>query len=136
MKRWNRIAVLSLVAAVCLWPAGCEPPTIAVTETPIQVTEETTGHGRAARAGDIVCIDYRVLLSDGQEILREEDFRFHLGVGAVIAGFDEGIPGMQPGGKRIVRCPPHKHWGSTGYGKGKIPPHSTLTLHIKLNSIE
>jgi FKBP-type peptidyl-prolyl cis-trans isomerase len=45
---------------------------------------------------------------------------------------------MRPGGKRVIRCPPHKHWGSIGYGegKGRIPPHTTLTLHIDLKSIE
>jgi len=128
--------VLAGVAGAGLLSGGCNPPDVKVKESPIEIVGETIGHGREARAGDVVCIDYRVLLPDGEEVLRDEKFSFTLGAGAVIAGFDDSIPGMRPGGKRIIRCPPHKHWGSIGYGDGAIPPHTTLTLHIKLISIE
>jgi FKBP-type peptidyl-prolyl cis-trans isomerase len=138
MKRPAGIRLIMAIAAACLSCTGCEPPNIAINETPVTIAGDVKGHGRAARPGDIVCIDYRVLLPDGTEILRDEDFCFHLGAGAVIAGFDEGIPGMRPGGRRVIQCPPHKHWGSRGYGEGKsrIPPNTTLSLHIELKSIE
>ena len=138
MKRSPGAILFTAIVAACLCGTGCEPPNIAISETPIAVVGDTEGHGRPARPGDIVCIDYRVLRPDGTEILRDEEFCFHLGAGVVIAGFDEGIPGMRPGGKRVIQCPPHKHWGSTGYGRGEntIPPNTTLTLHIELKSVE
>jgi FK506-binding nuclear protein len=136
MKRPPGVGLLMTIAVACLLSTGCEPPNVGVSEAPIEILGETEGHGRAAHAGDLVCIDYRVLLPDGSEILRDDEFCFFLGAGAVIAGFDEGIPGMRRGGKRVITCPPHKHWGSIGYGEGKIPPNTPLTLHIELKSIE
>jgi FKBP-type peptidyl-prolyl cis-trans isomerase FkpA len=123
-----------MLAAAALGPGGCDPPPLAVEETPIKYDDETIGRGTAAKAGDLVCIDYDVLLPDGQSVMREDDFCFYLGAGAVIAGLDEGLPGMRPGGRRTVQCPPHKHWGRQG--QGGIPPNTTLTLRIKLISIE
>ncbi len=128
------IAIATCSALLCL--PGCEGPEIEIHETPIDVAGETVGTGKVARVDDIVCIDYRILTPDGSEFMKADDFTFTLGRGAVIAGFDDAIPGMRVGGKRVIKCPPHKHWGRAGYGDGEVPPNTTLTLHIKLNSIE
>ena len=117
-------------------PLGCNPPDVTVEESPIKITGETIGRGPEAQVDDVVCIDYRVLLPDGSELLKDQDFCFTLGAGAVIAGIDDAIPGMRVGGKRVVKCPPHKHWGSAGYGGGTVPPNTTLTLHIRLVSVD
>jgi FKBP-type peptidyl-prolyl cis-trans isomerase len=119
-----------------IWMTGCDSPDVEVSETPIEVASEQIGRGRQARQDDVVAIDYRVCLPDGSELLREKDFRFTLGRGAVISGIDEAVDGMRVGGRRTVICPPHKHWGRAGYGDGAVPPHTDLTIHIKLVSIE
>jgi len=129
----------ALIAAVaCPWLGGCRPTEVKVSETPIRIVEETVGRGRAAEAGDVVCIAYRVTLPDGTELLKDDEFCFTLGAGAVIAGFDETIPGMRRGGRRVADCPPHKHWGRIGYGKGgkQIPRNTHLMLDVRLTSIQ
>lgn len=125
-------AMLAITAAL----AGCTDREVSVKETPLAVLSETVGHGRAAKAGDIVTIDYRVMLPSGQELMSEKEFRFQLGGGAVVAGVDEAVTGMRVGGRRTVKCPPHKHWGSKGYGNGKIPPNTFLTFSIKLTDVD
>lgn len=117
-------------AAVVL--TGCEPPTAAVREDRLPIIEETEGRGRAAREGSTVRISYRATLEDGSELLRDRDYRFEVGAGTVILGVDEAVRGMRPGGTRTVRVPPHKHWGSAGYGDGEVPPDTTLTFHIEM----
>jgi len=119
--------------------AGCsKAEEITVSEARIKVIKNQDGHGRPCKDGDVVCIDYRVLLPDGGEIMWAKDFCFELGAGAVIAAIDAAVPGMSAGGKRLVSCPPHMHWGRGGYGSGDtmIPPGTTLSFDIKLTSIE
>ena len=61
-------------------------------------------------------------------------FRFTVGGGQVIKGWDEGLIGMKAGGKRKLTIPP-----SMGYGNqdmGVIPPNSTLVFEIDLLIIE
>ncbi len=129
------IIPIAALCAVILVP-GCEGPDVAVKPTPITVISETIGRGRQAENGDVVCIDYRLLFPDGTELMKEKDFGFILGGGSVIAGIDEAVTGMRKGGSRVVDCPPHKHWGSAGYGDGKIPPNTRLTIHVRLVSVE
>lgn len=53
-----------------------------------------------------------------------------IGTGRVIKGWDQGLMGMQVGGKRKLRVPAH-----LGYGErtmGKIPPNSNLVFEIEL----
>jgi FKBP-type peptidyl-prolyl cis-trans isomerase len=125
---------LLLVVIAVMGFAGCKPPSIAISETQVKVTKERTGRGKPADAGDIVALDYRVLLPDGSVVLEDERFRFKLGTGAVIAGIDDAVLGMKAGGHRTATCPPHKHWGRQGYAT--IPPNTTLTLELDLVRIE
>ena len=73
--------VLAGVAGAALLSGGCDPPDVKVKESPIEIVSETIGHGREARAGDVVCIDYCVLLPDGEEVLRDDEFSVTLGAG-------------------------------------------------------
>jgi FKBP-type peptidyl-prolyl cis-trans isomerase len=130
------MSTLALLLAAMAALSGCTERDVSVKETPLSVLSETVGYGRAAQPGDIVTIDYRVLLPNGQELMSEKRFRFQLGGGAVVEGMDEAVTGMRVGGKRIVKCPPHKHWGSNGYGNGKIPPHTYLTFSVKLTDVD
>ena len=121
--------IMSALAALSLL-TGCESPDVTVKQTPVNVTSETVGIGRPAHAGDRVTINYRITLPDGREVLREREHRFELGSSTVITGIDEAVEGMRERGRRIVRCPPNKHWGRAGYGNGAIPPNTTLTIDI------
>jgi len=63
-------------------------------------------------------------------------FRFVVGEGSVIKGWDEGVQGMQPGGQRRLVIPAELGYGATGAGGGQIPPNAALLFDIELLAIE
>ena len=65
----------------------------------------------------------------------EKSFKFKLGKGKVVKGWDEGMMGMAKGGKRILIIPPHQGYGSQGVS-GKIPPNSTLAFEVEVKRIK
>ena len=94
------------------------------------------GVGRPAIENDLVTINYRVLTSDGREVLSEHGYRFIVGTGSVIEGVDDAVRGMRVTGRRTVACPPHRHWGRDGYGDKDVPANAMLTIHIELQAID
>lgn len=95
-----------------------------------------------AGKGDIVAINFTGNLANGTVFDSNIDPKFQhvrpheftLGVGQVIAGWDEGIIGMKKGEKKTLTVPPEKAYGARG--QGPIPPNSTLTFEIELLSIK
>lgn len=123
-------------ATLPIWLHGCGKPDVIVEETPIRIVEESIGRGAEASDGDLVTISYTVSMTDGRPVLSDNTYTFELGRGTVIAGIDEAVRGMRLGGRRLVECPPHKHWGRAGYGNGKIPPNTVLMMDIMLKSVD
>lgn len=114
---------------------GCDGPVINLSDPPITIQSDSGGAGREAKAGDMVTIEYRISLPSGERVLESSNYQFLLGQGAVIGGVDDTVLGMRVGGRRVVQCPPHRHWGRQGYAD-KVPPNTTLTLDIRLKSIQ
>jgi FKBP-type peptidyl-prolyl cis-trans isomerase FkpA len=92
------------------------------------------GEGRAAAAGDSVRVHYTGWLPDGtvfdNSYERNMPITFMLGVGLVIPGWDEGLIGMQPGGRRKLVIKPELAYGRRG--KGPIPPLATLVFDVEM----
>jgi peptidylprolyl isomerase len=104
--------------------------------TDLVVTDITEGDGTVATAGKNVSVHYvGVALSSGEEFdasyNRGQPFRFRLGGGQVIAGWDQGVQGMKVGGRRQLVIPPHLGYGARGAG-GAIKPNETLIFVVDL----
>ncbi len=96
------------------------------------------GEGRAAQSGDRVAVHYTGWLLDGDKfdssLDRGQAFVFQLGARQVIRGWDEGVQGMQVGGKRRLTIPPEYGYGDRDLGI--IPPNSTLVFDVELLGFE
>ncbi|WP_210557738.1 MULTISPECIES: FKBP-type peptidyl-prolyl cis-trans isomerase [unclassified Pseudomonas] len=100
----------------------------------LQVINLLVGEGKAAVKGALITTHYTGWLEDGSEFdsshSRGKPFQCVIGTGRVIKGWDQGLMGMQVGGKRKLLVPAH-----LGYGErtmGKIPPNSNLVFEIEL----
>lgn len=103
--------------------------------TTLTATDEVVGTGAAAKAGDTITVNYVGMLPDGTvfdaSARHGQAFSFTLGVGQVIAGWDQGIVGMKEGGKRKLIIPADMAYGSRGAGN-VIPPNATLIFEVEL----
>ena len=97
------------------------------------------GDGQDVEKFNIVTVNYTGLLEDGTKFDSSLNpgrtpFRFTVGAGQVIKGWDEGLMGMKVGGKRKLTIPPELGYGSRD--NGPIPANSTLIFEIDLLGIE
>ena len=104
--------------------------------TDLEVTDLSLGDGTEATSGSTVVVHYvGVAHSTGEEFdasyNRGEPLSFRLGVGQVIAGWDQGVTGMKVGGRRKLVIPPHLGYGDRGAG-GVIKPGETLIFVVDL----
>lgn len=142
------LSTLALIAAVGL--SGCGKPTDSAPGTPpvpagaagvtsLTIADEVVGTGPAAKPGDKVAVHYTGWLTDGTKFDSSRDrgqpFSFTLGAGEVIDGWDQGVAGMQAGGKRKLTVPPELGYGPAGAG-GVIPPNAVLVFEVELLKIE
>jgi FKBP-type peptidyl-prolyl cis-trans isomerase len=131
----NRLlAVLSLLTlAACGGDSGASPSGGGT----LVIEDLVVGTGATAAAGDTVTVHYIGTLTNGSKFDSSYDrnlpYTFLVGAGRVIAGWDQGVPGMKVGGKRRLTIPPDLAYGSQG--RGVIPPNATLVFEIDLLAI-
>jgi peptidylprolyl isomerase len=112
---------------------GGEPP------ADLEIKDIWEGDGPVAKAGDNVSVHYvGVAFSSGEEFdaswNRGAPLKFQLGVGQVIAGWDQGVQGMKVGGRRQLIIPARLAYGDRGAG-GAIKPGETLIFVCDLVSL-
>ena len=109
-----------------------------MTEQELKIEDLREGTGEAAKAGQTVGVYYVGTLSDGKKFDSSRDrgqpFRFKLGAGEVIQGWDRGVAGMKVGGLRKLTIPSDLGYGDAGY-PGVIPPKATLVFEVELLSL-
>lgn len=96
------------------------------------------GDGPQAQKGQNVAVHYKGMFPDGQvfdsSYQRGNPIEFPVGMGNVIAGWDEGIQLLKVGDKARFVIPSHLGYGSRGAG-GVIPPDATLVFDVELMSV-
>jgi len=114
----------------------------AMRKTPsgLYIEDLVEGRGLAARSGHVVVVHYTGWLPNGEQFDSTRDTgeprSFQLGARRdVIAGWEEGVTGMQIGGKRRLVVPPHLGYGARGV-PGAIPPNATLVYEFELLDIK
>jgi peptidylprolyl isomerase len=96
------------------------------------------GKGPKAKAGDTLTMQYvGNSWSTGEQFDaswdRNQAFPFQLGAGMVIPGWDQGMVGMQKGGRRLLIIPPDLGYGAQG--SGPIGPNETLVFVVDLQKL-
>jgi len=114
--------------------------------TQMQIVELKPGAGPAIAAGQKAVVEYTGWLYEtsaadkkGKEFDSSKNggqsFRFTVGAGQVIKGWDQGVLGMKVGEKRRLTIPADLGYGDVGAG-GVIPPGATLIFDVDLVGIE
>ena len=105
----------------------------------LEIEDITVGDGEEAASGHTVEVHYvGVSWKNGKQFDaswdRGDTFKFGLGKGQVIPGWDQGVAGMRVGGRRRITIPPMLAYGKRGAG-GVIGPDETLVFVVYLISV-
>jgi len=139
-KRFSFAAVFALVVAA----ASCAtPPTTPSHYAPFSQTDLIIGTGPSVASGNLITVNYTGWFYDPSQpnnqglqfdtSIGTTPFSFTVGTGSVIAGWDQGIIGMQTGGTRRLIVPPSLAYGQTR--SGPVPANTTLVFDITLLAI-
>jgi peptidylprolyl isomerase len=106
----------------------------------LELEDLAVGEGDEAVSGRVVEVHYvGVSWSTGEQFDaswdRGQTFKFKLGKGQVIAGWDQGVAGMRVGGRRRITIPPALGYGQRGAG-GVIKPGETLVFVVDLVGVK
>jgi FKBP-type peptidyl-prolyl cis-trans isomerase len=143
---------LSLIFLVLFF--SCSPKgKVVKTESGLEYKIEAVGDGKTVQKDDLVEVHYSgwVVDSAAKDVYadwtndttkikfdssydREQAFKFLVGTGSVIKGWDEGLLGMKIGGKRTLIIPPDLAYGAMA--RGKIPANATLKFSVEVLGIE
>lgn len=124
-----------IALVVCTQPALSDGDA----ELKVEIVKSSDSCSRKSKKGDILSMHYTGTLVDGKEFdssrQRGEPFRFQIGLGQVIKGWDQGLLDMCVGDKRKLTVPPSLGYGEAGAGD-RIPPGATLVFETELTKIE
>lgn len=110
-------------------PINGEPT---VTSSGLGIYDIRAGTGAVATPNATVTVNYTGWFEDGSAFDAGNEVQFSLG--AVIEGWQEGVPGMRAGGQRRLIIPSELAYGKQGSGD-VIPPNATLIFDIELVSV-
>ena len=113
------------------------------TPSGLQYEDIVAGTGASPKTGQTCVMHYTGWLWENgakgkkfdSSVDRGEPFKFQIGRGMVIKGWDEGVATMKVGGKRTLLIPPQLGYGTRGAG-GVIPPNATLLFEVQLLGVE
>lgn len=146
MMKFLKVSFLVLLSAVVfnINYGVCMAENLVKTKSGLQYQDTQLGKGAVAAAGQQVEVHYTGWLTDNSHkkgtkfdssLDRGQSFKFNLGAGQVIKGWDEGVAGMKIGGKRLLIIPAELGYGSRGAG-GVIPPNAMLMFEVELLGVK
>ena len=135
--------VVMVVLSVLLFSIAIANEEVVTMDSGLHYKEVKLGTGDEAIAGKTVEVHYTGWLDEkGQKgkkfdssVDRGTPFKFPLGAGRVIQGWDEGVAGMKVGGKRTLMIPAKLGYGARGAG-GVIPPNANLIFDVELLDVK
>jgi FKBP-type peptidyl-prolyl cis-trans isomerase len=131
------IGIISLIVGAYFFM----PKNLDHTQNPsgLQFKDTKVGDGASPKKGQTVIVHYTGRLTDGQVFdsshKRNQPFKFQIGIGQVIKGWDEGVMSMKVGGTRTLIIPSELGYGTRGAGS-LIPPNATLEFDVELLGVE
>lgn len=136
------IFVVDLIGLVPADATLVDPEVPAEPATELVTEDLVVGEGAEAGPGSLVWVHYRGVGQESGEqfdasIERgfDQPFAFVLGSGQVIAGWEQGIEGMQVGGVRQITIPADLAYGDAGAGGGLIAPGETIVFTVELYAV-
>jgi len=91
------------------------------------------------KKGQTVSVHYTGTLENGKKFDSSRDrgspFKFKIGAGEVIRGWDEGVAQLSVGQRAKLICSPDYAYGQRGH-PGVIPPNATLTFDVELLKLD
>src|SRR6476619_5700187 len=112
--------------------------------TTLQITDVKAGTGTQAINGRMLTVNYTGWVYsasapdhhgtqfDSSRSPGRSPLQFTLGVGQVIAGWDQGMNGMRVGGQRTLIIPPSLAYGNSPPSGSGIPRNASLVFHVEL----
>lgn len=140
------LLMLALPAMACSGddPTPSSPSTPDIPQPPFTQTDLVIGSGATANNGRFATIHYTLWLYDAaapefkgtqmETSLGATPFRFLVGGGSVIRGWDQGVPGMRVGGQRRLIIPANLAYGASG--RNSIGPNQPLVFDLELLLVE
>ncbi|MGE3844171.1 MAG: FKBP-type peptidyl-prolyl cis-trans isomerase [Vicinamibacterales bacterium] len=143
----SRFCFAVLVCCLAMALSGCgsdSSPTSPSAVPDFSRTDLRVGTGAAAVSGSTLTVNYTGWLYDESKTdskgplfetsLGRSTFTFILGNSQVIAGWEQGVPGMQVGGLRRLVLPPSLAYGNVR--SGPIPANASLVFEIELLDVQ
>ena len=131
--------LLTLAVAAAAVVATASADDTQVTELVVKTVKAAPNCDRPAAKGDMLAMHYTGRLLDGTQfdssVGRAEPFRFQLGIGQVIKGWDQGLLGICVGEQRHLTIPAALAYGEAGAGDS-IPANAALTFDVECVSVE
>jgi len=151
MPAFSRIARSVLCASFALLAAcgakeSVAPAPAGAAVNRLEIVELKPGSGPAIAAGQGAVVQYTGWLYEASAVDKKgkefdssrnggQPFKFVVGAGQVIKGWDQGVVGMTVGASRRLTIPADLAYGDAGAG-GVIPPGATLVFDVDLIGIE
>ncbi|GAM20509.1 hypothetical protein SAMD00019534_036840, partial [Acytostelium subglobosum LB1] len=100
----------------------------------LEIDVKKPGNGVYPKKGDVVVVHYVGKLTNGTVFDRSPKsypFKFRLGLGEVIQGWDDGIAQMSIGEVAVLTMTGDLAYGEEG-SEPDIPPNATLVFEVEL----